>query len=297
MKRLNFNKTLMIPMIALMLAGAVALPVAAQEQPPVAPEVPSENDLDAPGIGGMRGGFGLVCRTVTDTDIVAKALGISAAELRLALTSGKTVADLATAKNVTLQSIEDALTAQRKADVAQAVKDGLLTQAQADAMATMEANRPTRQGDVKHIRVPARNTINREDVAAKALGLSCVDLIKATLAGKSISQLATEKNVPVQTVIDAVVNAIKAATAADVKEGLITQAQADSHLVNLSNQVGQWVYSTRGMGEGRGGNKDGRGLPGMLPPGVPGQGRNPGQPGKPGAQPTVVPTVAATPAK
>ena len=67
---------------------------------------------------------------------MAKALGLTPAELFTELHSGKTLDQIATAKGVDLQKVQDAAEAAeleaRKAEIAQAVKDGTMTQEQAD---------------------------------------------------------------------------------------------------------------------------------------------------------------------
>src|SRR5258708_6759163 len=73
-----------------------------------------------------------VCSTTNYTDIAAKALGMTSAELRQALVGGKTLSQIASSKQVTLQTVEAALTTAREADLQQAVTDGLLTQQQYD---------------------------------------------------------------------------------------------------------------------------------------------------------------------
>src|SRR5437764_7960767 len=82
----------------------------------------------------IAGALPTECSTTDYTGIAAKALGMTAPDLRVALISGKTVQDLASSKNVTMQTITDALSQAFKADLDQAVKDGLLTQQQADAI-------------------------------------------------------------------------------------------------------------------------------------------------------------------
>jgi hypothetical protein len=193
-------------------------------------------------------------------------LRITTSELRLELVSGKTVSQIATDKNVDMQVIVDALSTQRKADLDQALKDDLLTQTQYDAITQAMQNAPALNGNAAlRIRVPAYNVVNIEEVAAKVLGISCADLVKAQQSGSAVAQIATDKGVDVQTVIDAVTSAYKDALAADVKEGLITQAESDGRLSRLTLEVGQWVYNARpGRDGGFGGNfgHDGNG-PGM----------------------------------
>lgn len=78
--------------------------------------------------------------TATDyADVVAKAIGITAAELRKDLVAGQSLQDIVAAKNVDIQTVAAALQAARKADIDQAVKDGALTQDEATALETPPA--------------------------------------------------------------------------------------------------------------------------------------------------------------
>jgi lambda repressor-like predicted transcriptional regulator len=86
-----------------------------------------------PGKGYGRGnGGGYIIGKGSDLSALAKQLGISSEELRQALASGKTLADLAKEKGVDVQKL---ITVQKNVMVDrinQAVKDGKLTREQAD---------------------------------------------------------------------------------------------------------------------------------------------------------------------
>ncbi len=99
---------------------------------------------DGPGRGG-RGPWrqGL--------DSVATALGLTVDELRTELQSGKTIADIATAKGVDVQTVIDTLVKQVQDRIAQAVTDGKLTQAEADTRLAEVTQRIT---DVVNGKVP-----------------------------------------------------------------------------------------------------------------------------------------------
>lgn len=279
------------PIAGLMIAGAVAVPVFAQSQSTDTvpqPAVSSAQAVNAAGRPGVGIGAGLLmCSTTTTTDVIAQALGMTSAELRLAVVSGKSVTQLASDKNIDLQTIEDALTTQRKADLDQALKDGLLTQTQYDRVTQAMQNMPALNGTVRFgLRVSTRNEVNTATVAATALGVSCADLVKAEQGGSSIAQVAVDKGVDVQTVIDALTKAYSDALAADVSEGLITQAQSDGQMTRLTVQIGQWVYDAhngRGsFGFGAPGMGQGFGAPGMGQGfGAPGMGNNNQQGGFP----------------
>jgi len=71
-----------------------------------------------------------------ELDAAAKALGMTSSDLSTQLQNGKTLSDLAASKNVTLQSVQDAITAARHAQMTaqinQAVTSGQMTQDKAD---------------------------------------------------------------------------------------------------------------------------------------------------------------------
>ncbi len=74
------------------------------------------------------------CTTTDYADVVAKALGVTAAELRKDIVAGQSLQDIMTTKNLNIQAVVNAIQSARKADIDQAVKDGVLTQDEATAM-------------------------------------------------------------------------------------------------------------------------------------------------------------------
>jgi ribosomal protein S20 len=87
------------------------------------------------GGGKGRGGFG-DHRGIgggATTEAAAKTLNMTLAELKTELQAGKTIAAVAAAKNVQVQTVKDAMLAAVKTSLDQQVTDGKLTQAQADA--------------------------------------------------------------------------------------------------------------------------------------------------------------------
>jgi hypothetical protein len=84
---------------------------------------------------GLRFGAGL--------DEVADILGITPAELRTQLRSGKTLAEIAKTKNISQATLVDKLVAAAKSSLAAEVKAGWLTQARADAIAKNLSSRIT----------------------------------------------------------------------------------------------------------------------------------------------------------
>jgi len=82
---------------------------------------------------------------VTDTSVVAKAIGISEADLQTALNGGQTVAQVAAAHNVSGQTVIDALVADGQSELAAEVASGGITQSQADAEKVEVTQRATDQ--------------------------------------------------------------------------------------------------------------------------------------------------------
>jgi hypothetical protein len=131
------KKWLMLAGVGLLvgiLALSMAVPALAQTTTPTVPTTPQAHTL---GGWGKDLGFGFGGSWAT-YDAVAGALGLTPVELFTELHSGKTLSEIATAKGVDLQKVQDAANAARvaeeKAAIEQAVKDGTLTQAQADWM-------------------------------------------------------------------------------------------------------------------------------------------------------------------
>src|SRR5262249_51310450 len=77
--------------------------------------------------------------------------------------------------------------------------------------------------------------------AAKALDMSPSALVTQLRSGKSIADVAKDKGVDTQTVIDAIVADVKARLADRVKAGDITQAQADDFAADLTTRVTAFV--------------------------------------------------------
>jgi hypothetical protein len=116
---------------------------------------PTPTATTAPGTTGGSGttgdadhgpgmGFGHT-EAVTDTSVVAKAIGMTEADLISALQGGQTVAEVAKAKGVDVQKVIDALVADGMDELAAEVKAGTITQAQADAMKAEVTQRATDQ--------------------------------------------------------------------------------------------------------------------------------------------------------
>jgi hypothetical protein len=77
--------------------------------------------------------------------------------------------------------------------------------------------------------------------------MTCLDLVKALQSGKSIGRVTTEKNVQLQTVIDALTKAYQAAISKDLEQGLIAKAVADGDQGRIADRVLS-LLSRQGLG-------------------------------------------------
>lgn len=133
------------------LSGLVSDGTLTQSQ---ADKVASTLDQKLPKHGGMGPGMRGKHRLMhLELAAAAKALGMTEAELRTQLQGGKSLAAVAKAQNVSVDTLITALVDAAKAQLATAVKDGRITQARADEIAATLKDRITKQ--VNHVR-PAR---------------------------------------------------------------------------------------------------------------------------------------------
>jgi hypothetical protein len=92
-------------------------------------------------------------------------------------------------------------------------------------------------------------------VAADTLGMTQADLIAQLQGGKTVAQVAGEKNVALDTIVNAFVATRQARMAQAVAAGRMTQAQADAMLAtmraNVTARLSQpWSPEGPGMGAG-----------------------------------------------
>jgi hypothetical protein len=170
--------------------------------------------------------------------------------------SGSGTATAAPAKPDRSQWIQDAL--------GPLVTAGTLTQAQADAVAQALQNAKPALG-----RGPGPGHLGGGvigeglDTIAKAIGVTTDELRTALAGGQSIADYAKSKNVDVQKVIEAVVADAKTRLDQAVASGRITQAQADAHLTEETQEITDMVNGTLPL-RPFGGHRD-RGRKGEAP--------------------------------
>jgi lipoate-protein ligase A len=214
----------------------------------------------------------------------SKVLGITETELKTELEAGKSVADVAKAKNIDLATVKAALLAEAKAHIDAEVAAGKHTAAEGAAkLADMTSRIDTM---LTTAGLPARGPHGKGGHEGKGGGKFMSATLATTLkltqeelktqlhSGKSIADVAKAQSVDIADVKKVMTSDFTAHLAEEVTSGEHTQAEADAKLAefktNLDTMVNR-VGPVGGMkGEGRGpGGPGGRHGHGPMGPGAP----------------------------
>lgn len=141
---------------------------------------------------------------------------------------------LAQKLGTTVEKLQQAMKDARKEAATEGVKQGLLTQKQADRITGATA--------------PATIANAGLEAAAKTLGMTTDALTTALREGKTLLDLAREKKVDVAKLRTAIADAQKAAIDQLVKDGKLTQAQADKLKADLKPENIDLTRSRWGIG-------------------------------------------------
>ncbi len=174
---------------------------------------------------------GFIGRDVLSQDVL-NLLKLDQKTFKAKLAEGKTLAQIAEEQGVSRDALKQALTdsfnkalEEQKARFAENL-DKLL-----------DSKRPA--GEFGHkIGFGFKQDISE---AAKLLGISNEDLKKALISGKSLADLAKEKGVDVQKLIDLLAKPLTEKLDQQVKDGKITQEQADKGKAKVKEKITEWV--------------------------------------------------------
>src|SRR5262245_31123959 len=205
--------------------------------------------------GGGPGGPGPGAQAIADY------LGLTAAQLRTQLESGKSLADVAKAQGKTVGGLQDAIVADAKSHLDAAVAAGRLTASQeASMLADLKAHvdeivtrvGPGPGGPGRHGGGPFDPS-----VIADYLGLTAAQLRTQLESGKSLADVAKAQGKTVAGPEDAIVAAATKKLDAAVADGRLTASQEASMLADLKAHVDEMVNRTgpppRGPHGGSGG--------------------------------------------
>ena len=215
----------------------------------------------------------------------SKVLGITEAELKTELQAGKSVADVAKAKNIDLATVKAALLAEAKAHIDAEVATGKHTAAEGvtklaektariDTMLTtagLPARGPQGMGGKGGHEGKGGPGKFMSEAVAKVLKLTTTELKTQLHSGKSLADVAKAQSVDIADVKTVLTSDFSAHLAEEVTSGKHTQAEADAKLAEFKTNIDTMVNRVGpagGMkGEGRGpGGRRGHGPMGQGAP-------------------------------
>ena len=177
---------------------------------------------------------------------------------------------LASALGISVDEYDAAVETAQGQVVDEAVSEGWLTQDQADLLQWRMDQAPGfRMPDMgKGFGEFGHGMMGGEDnllsIAADQLGMKLTDLLTELQDGKSIADVAAEKGVDTQVIVDACLAQIKANLDEAVTAGRITQKQADYQLQQMEQRVTDQLNNTGFDGFHGGGRHGGpMGFPGL----------------------------------
>jgi uncharacterized coiled-coil protein SlyX len=176
---------------------------------------------------------------------IASYLGLTTAQLREQLRSGKTLAQIAVAQGKTVSGLEAAIYADVQAHLDKAVAGGRLSSAQEQALL---ARLKARLDDVVNHAFPALARPLRPRLGgavATYLGVTPAELRTELRAGKSLAQIATAHGKTAAGLKSAILDAVKARLDKAVASARLSAAQEQTILDRLSAHLDQLVNRTR----------------------------------------------------
>ena len=179
-------------------------------------------------------------------DSLAKFLGIDVSTLINARHSGKTLAQIAKEQGKTEEQLVNFLVEQKTAKINQLVKDGKITKSQADLILKNITERTKQR--INSTALGPKGIGHRgfgigPDEIASFLGIDVNTLRSERQSGKTLVEIAKAKGKSETDLINFIVTRQKEKINQLVKDGKITQTQADYLLKNIETRVKTMVES------------------------------------------------------
>jgi hypothetical protein len=206
----------------------------AQDEPTSTTPDSSTSAPTPPGVGRPFDGRGERLATAAD------ALGISEDELRTALEGGQSIAQVAEAQGVDVQTVIDALVAeatQRLDELEASLPERMTELVNRQGWADHEGH--GRGGPGRHL------FGDRLDAAADTIGITVEDLRTALRDGSTIAEVAADHDVDVQSVIEAMVAEATTQIDAAVADGSLDADRAAEMKSTLVERITAHVHGER----------------------------------------------------
>ncbi|HEX2916056.1 MAG TPA: hypothetical protein VH186_35165 [Chloroflexia bacterium] len=180
---------------------------------------------------------------------VAKLFGTTGSKLFSKLQFGHSLIELAQAQNINVQTVRQTLLDSFKKQLDAAVVAGKLSQAQADKSFQQAPGFIDQfmsyKPDTAAILEKLVSGGAFEQVTA-ALGMTPEELKRMLGSGQTLADIARSKNVDIQKVKDTILNSARNTLAQTVKDGDLTQAEADAISQDLPAKVDSYINSNLG---------------------------------------------------
>lgn len=183
--------------------------------------VVSAQSGDDPANPGQGPGNGPLSQGV---EILAETLGVTVEELHEALADGQTVAELAEAQNVSLDSIVEALVRPAAEKMRERLENGQLP-----------FPRPKRRQPKRGQNLLAK----AGEIVAGELGMTVQDLREALDEGQSVADLAEAQGVPLDDILNALLEPVTEHLDQAVADGKLTQEEADAKLAEVTERLSE----------------------------------------------------------
>jgi hypothetical protein len=174
---------------------------------------------------------------------IASYLGLTEDELRAQLESGKTLAQIASARGKSVSGLEDVIYADMKTHLDHAVADGKLTAAQEQEMlAELRSHIDDMVNDSgPQVTVKGAGGAPFGDAAATYLGLTPDELRAQIDSGKTLARVAADEGKSVDGLKAAIIAGAKTELDRAVAAGKITAAQEQKMLDDLKSHIDDLV--------------------------------------------------------
>ncbi len=193
-------------------------------------------DVAAPTITGDPAPVDTASERPRPLAVAAEALGMTEAELRAELESGKSIADVAVAEGVDVQTVIDALVAR-------------FTERAAEMVNTPGLPREGRGGPGRGGRGHGKVIVS--DALADLLDLTRTEIRDRLKAGSSLAEIAEAQGVSIDDLKATLIAEVTAHLAEEVASGEHTQAEADAKLARFTGNIDRLINATPRLG-GRG---------------------------------------------